>query len=238
MAITQKSTKILWAAAAGRCSFPECWEKLCASNAGAAAPFTLGEMAHICGDRPGSNRHNPSQSEVDRDDYRNLVLMCPTHHRLIDRKENENLYTVDALQEMKFSHERKVLLRLDVDIRPSVEEVACDVLVLLAENREAWARYGPGSEVARKEPHNESVRAVWISERLSTIVPNNRKILEALVPNRNLFALANQQAISAFLIHARSYESWVRDEIPYRAVVRFPSEFEAVMKDVINVRVQ
>jgi len=52
-------------------------------------------MAHICGDKPGANRHDAGQTDAERDDYQNLILLCPTHHTLIDRKENESVYTVD-----------------------------------------------------------------------------------------------------------------------------------------------
>ncbi len=238
MSITSKSTKLLWAAAAGRCSFPECWERLCTHDTGGAAPYTIGEMAHICGDRPGSNRHNPSQSDLARDDYLNLILLCPTHHRLIDRRENESAYTVEMLHAMKAAHEAKVLERLDIDANPSKVNIARQVLVLLMENRESWVQYGPASAIARREPHNEEVHAVWISERLSVIVPNNRKISDILKVNRLIFSPVEQEAISSFLIHTRSYERWVQDDISYSAVVRFPTEFEAMIKGAADAGAQ
>src|SRR3546814_4559574 len=71
-------------------------------------------MAHICGDKPGSNRHNPDQTDAERDDYRNLILLCPTHHTLIDRKENEAAYPVELLLEMKAAHEARILDLLDL----------------------------------------------------------------------------------------------------------------------------
>jgi hypothetical protein len=47
MAITPKSIKILWSAAAGLCAFPDCRERLAYGEAGEFAPYTIGEMAHI-----------------------------------------------------------------------------------------------------------------------------------------------------------------------------------------------
>ena len=234
--VSNKSTKILWAAAAGRCSFPDCWEKLCRADVGKTAPFTIGEMAHIRGEKPGSNRHDPSQPEVERDDYANLILLCPTHHCLIDRKENESIYTVKMLHEMKKEHEAKILERLDCDT-PCRLELAHKILIFLVENRESWAQYGPQSNIARKEPNNAEVYAVWCSETLSIIVPNNRNITEILEEHRQIFHANEQEAISSFLIHARSYERWVRDEIPYSAVVRFPPEFEAMINEVVHDRI-
>ena len=231
MAISRKSIKILWSAAGGRCAFPGCRDRLCYHEAGDASPYTLGEMAHICGERRGANRHNAQQSEAERDDYQNLILLCPTHHTLIDRKENETTYTVESLHTMKVQHEAWVLERLSPEQpTPTKEDVARSILPLLEENKQCWAQYGPVSEIARSEPHNEAVHAVWVSERLSVIVPNNRMIAAQLVAYRALFAADAQGLISAFLMHARSYEQWVADEIPYAAVRRFPTEFDDLIR--------
>ena len=229
MAITQKSMKILWAEAAGRCSFGDCRERLCFSEAEGFAPYTLGEMAHIRGDRPGSNRHDVNQTPEQRDSYENLILLCPTHHTLIDRPENEAHFSVDMLLCMKGEHERFVAERLDGNIKRSKEEICAEVTPLLADSKVVWEQYGPFSEIARRNPHSDGAYAAWLSERLSTIVPNNRKIARLIEQYRNRFAPGDQAAISRFLVHARSYEQWVQDEINYEAVVRFPLDFEQMI---------
>lgn len=237
MAITQKSIKVLWSASGGRCAYPGCWERLCYSEAENAAPFTLGEMAHICGEKPGANRHDPGQKDTERDDYQNLILLCPTHHTLIDRKENENFYTVDALHEMKVAHEARVLARLDNALMTSKAEIARAILPLLEENRQSWEQYGPLSELARSQPHNEAVHAVWESERLSVIVPNNRQIAAELGAHRGLFDADEQEIITTFLLHMRNYERWVEDAIPYAAVKRFPIAFDHLIRGLADVGV-
>jgi hypothetical protein len=45
MGITQKSTKILWANAAGRCSFAGCQKKLFKAEDDGIAPYTVGETS-------------------------------------------------------------------------------------------------------------------------------------------------------------------------------------------------
>lgn len=234
MAISLKSIKILWSASGGRCAFTDCWERLCYHEAAEAAPYTLGEMAHVCGEKPGANRHDPSQTDTERDDYQNLVLLCPTHHTLIDRKENEHVYTVAALLEMKAAHEARVLARLDKDESPTKVEIARTVLPLLEENRQSWAQYGPMSELARTQPHSEAAHAVWVSERLSVIVPNNRKIAGLLHERKGLFDAREQEVVAAFLMHARSYEQWVEDAIPYAGVRRFPTKFDELIRSVAD----
>jgi len=191
-------------------------------------------MAHICGNRPDANRHDPSQTDNERNDYTNLILLCPTHHSLIDQKENENVYTIDILQQIKTAHEAKVLERLDIADVSDKTELAREISILLEENRQSWAQYGPMSELARQQPHNEAAHAVWMAERLSVIVPNNRKIAAILEDNRRAFSPDEQRAIAVFLIHARSYEQWVEDAIPYSAVKRFPAEFDEMIRRIAN----
>jgi len=232
MAISQRSVKILWSAAGGRCAFHGCWERLCCQEAEGAAPYTLGEMAHICGEKPGANRHDLGQTDAERDDYQNLILLCPTHHTLIDRKENESVFTVAALQEMKAAHEAQVLERLDKDEFRTNAALVRTILPLLEENKQSWAHYGPISELARAQPYNDAVHAVWVSERLSVIVPNNRKIADLLVEHKGLFNASEQEAIAAFLMHARGYEQWVDDAIPYAAVKRFPVKFDQLIRRI------
>jgi len=234
MAISQKSIKILWANAGGRCSFEGCPERLCGQEAAGRAPYTLGQMAHIKGDKPGSSRHDPAQDAAERDDYQNLILLCPTHHTLIDRSENESVYTVEVLHAMKAEHEAGILARLDQAETPNKQVVAQEIVGLLEQNRQSWAQFGPQSELARSQPFSEEAYEVWVSERLSVIVPNNRKIAAAVAENEAVFALSDLEVLESFSLHARSYERWVRDEIPYAAVVRFPPAFDAFIREMAN----
>jgi len=235
VAISAKSMKLLWANAGGRCSFAGCEERLCGSAAGQAAPYTLGEMAHIKGDKQGSNRHDPDQPASERDDYANLILLCPTHHTLIDKPENETEFPSEALYEMKALHEASVAKRLDKTETPSKEAVAKEIAILLEQCKQSWAKFGPLSELARNNPHSEEAHQVWVSERLSIIVPNNRKIQEILDASSGDFETEEQPILASFGTHARSYEMWVRDEIPYAAVEPFPTDFDALIRENASV---
>lgn len=229
MAITAKSIKLLWANAAGICSFDGCNERLTVEQAAEFAPHTLGEMAHIKGNKPGSNRYDANQTDEERDSYENLILLCPTHHTLIDKPENESYYTVEKLHEMKIKHEKSILNRLTMQEIDNIEQLLDELSVLLAENYQAWKQYGPLSDNARKYPNSDELHALWTSARLSIIVPNNRLAKELLNKNRKLLPRNKQIIVSMFLTHVESYEKWVNDEIPYQAVLRFPKEFEKLV---------
>ncbi|WP_424945892.1 HNH endonuclease [Candidatus Spongiihabitans sp.] len=230
MSISNKAIKLLWSNAAGRCSFTDCNERLTVKQAAHSAPHTLGEMAHIMGKRKGSNRYNVAQTDKQRDSYENLILLCPTHHTLIDKPENERTYSVNLLTKTKSDHEASISRRLDAVEIADVDTLKDHIAIFLAENRQVWLQYGPSSENARKHPNSDAVYAIWLSERLSTIVPNNRVIGGLLNNYRNLFDRPAQGIVSQFLVHVKSYEKWVNDEIPYQAVLRFPVEFEDLIK--------
>ncbi|WP_372027418.1 hypothetical protein P7L70_16605 [Tistrella mobilis] len=63
----------------------------------------VGEICHIKGARLGSARYDPAQSAVERHHRDNLVLMCPTHHTVID--DDEASYSVERLLQIKRDHE-------------------------------------------------------------------------------------------------------------------------------------
>ena len=94
---SQNTIKRLFARSGNLCAFPNC-----------KAPLThndtlLGEICHIKGEKPGAARHDPNQSSADRQEYANLIILCPTHHTVID--DDEESYTVERVIGMKARHE-------------------------------------------------------------------------------------------------------------------------------------
>ena len=237
MTISMKTIKILWANSAGRCSFDGCNKRLCLEDAHEYATYTIGVMAHIYGRKPGSNRYVPSLTQDFIDSYNNLILLCPDHHSIIDKKENEKHYSTEMLIEMKRKHESTVKNALESEKNSERNAAVNEICKLLSENREVWVQYGPTSKFARENPHNESAYAVWISERLSIVIPNNRKICEILARNRNLFEPKYSDKIKRFQLHANSYERWVNDEISYHGVTQFPVDFEKMIDEIVSASI-
>lgn len=230
MAISDKSIKLLWSNAAGRCTFPECNRRLSVEQAADTAPYTIGEMAHIKGSKPGSNRYDKDQDDKERDLYQNLILLCPNHHSEIDKPENEGKYSVEWLIDAKSNHEHWVISMLTAEKIETIDQLKNHIARLLADNHQAWVKYGPNSPLALKNPHSDSLYQLWTNERLSTIVPNNRAITQLLIGRRMFFSHNQQSTISIFLSHAKSYELWVNDVISYQAVERFPVEFDNLIR--------
>jgi hypothetical protein len=76
---------------------------------------------------------------------------------------------------------------------------------LLLENKHYFDEYGPHSNAAVSNPAS-SAFAIWVARRLDTILPNNRKILEALEVNDNLIPSELAGDGFAFKDHAKGYE--------------------------------
>ena len=81
MAISDNAVKILWGRAAGICSNPGCRSDLTILLDDGRG-FNVGEMAHVIARRPAGPR---GLSTAGSDEYENLVLLCPTCHRTVDK---------------------------------------------------------------------------------------------------------------------------------------------------------
>jgi hypothetical protein len=105
MAITVQTRKMLWGRAKNRCAFPDCEQLLIQDVPGGGGTSVIGEEAHIFPQEPLGPRGDGPRP-VDVDAYSNLILLCPTHHKLVD--DHPIVYSIEALVEMKRGHESQV----------------------------------------------------------------------------------------------------------------------------------
>lgn len=98
VAISDRTRKILWASAGGRCS--KCRVLLVTEGTETDEPSIIGEEAHIISEAPGGPRHAYLR---DYDCYENLILLCRNHHKPADDQFNH--YTVEELRRLKREHE-------------------------------------------------------------------------------------------------------------------------------------
>ncbi|WP_434999755.1 HNH endonuclease signature motif containing protein [Vibrio scophthalmi] len=100
----EKDVKRLIASAAGRCCYRHngeiCKRLLVNHNS------VIGEKAHIIAIGKKGARYDSSYPESQVNSYDNLMWLCPTHHTMIDKLDDEDIYTVDVLLDMKRNHER------------------------------------------------------------------------------------------------------------------------------------
>ncbi len=94
--------KTLFALSGNTCAYRGCEEALTDPK----WQQVKADVAHIRGERPGAARYDPNMTDLERHDFPNLLLLCPNHHRLIDRLEPE-AHPVELLLTMKQQHEAR-----------------------------------------------------------------------------------------------------------------------------------
>lgn len=109
--IKEKDIKALFAKSGNICSFPGCDFAMVDKD-----NCVMGEIAHIESYNKNGPRYNTQQTDEERNGYENLILLCPNHHKLIDKKFSD--YPVEYLKKMKKEHEEKFknkILKFDFD---------------------------------------------------------------------------------------------------------------------------
>ena len=91
---TLKTVKHLFAASANRCSHPGCTQDMVTETG-----QVIGEICHITASKPNGPRHDPRLTPEERDAFPNLILFCPTHHKIVD--DDVARYTPDLLRDLK-----------------------------------------------------------------------------------------------------------------------------------------
>lgn len=108
MKLSDRDRKILWSKAGNRCSYnfsgETCDAELVKNDNDKL--IVLGEECHIVGEKPRSARYLEEYPE--RETYNNAILMCRIHHKILD--DNADVYTLEALHEMKDAHEKSIQL--------------------------------------------------------------------------------------------------------------------------------
>ncbi len=106
-------TKLLvWGRAAGRCQFKNCRKPLDHDLLSGKFEFNSAYLAHIVASSPKGPRGCSERSHELADDPGNIMLMCDTHHRIIDAKQTRDDYPEHLLLEWKKEHEEWVDLVL------------------------------------------------------------------------------------------------------------------------------
>lgn len=98
--------KLVWALSAGHCSFPGCVVRAVVYETPVDAATVIAEVAHIHAYEDDGPRADLTLSLKERNRYPNLLLLCPTHHTLVDKQ--FKTYTAEMLRRWKRDTEKKV----------------------------------------------------------------------------------------------------------------------------------
>ena len=94
---------LLWGRAAGRCSAPDCGVEL-TLDLPIAGRLVVGERAHVISRSPRGPRGEGQRHGANT--YDNLILLCPTHHRAVDKAPDD--HPPELLHAWKADHEERV----------------------------------------------------------------------------------------------------------------------------------
>ena len=106
MGVSAKTKNLLLVKSGGRCEYKGC-NKALYQDLVTKKNFNQSYIAHIVADKPGGPRGDKVRSPLLADDVNNLMLLCDTHHRLIDKIE-EKQHSESILLEMKKNHEKRI----------------------------------------------------------------------------------------------------------------------------------
>ena len=110
--ISDKNKYLLWVNSGGRCQYRGCNKSL-REDILTKRNFNQAYIAHIIADVPGGPRGDATRSPLLADNITNLMLLCDTHHRLID-KEDVAGHTETLLLAMKKEHEDRIKIATDI----------------------------------------------------------------------------------------------------------------------------
>ncbi|NKC13839.1 MAG: HNH endonuclease [Gammaproteobacteria bacterium] len=222
MAISDADTKLLWGRAAGKCSNPDCEQDL-TELIETGDGFNIGEMAHLVAKKPDGPRGVPGGGD---DTYANLILLCPSCHRRID-KAPDGQYPVKMLLEWKSTHEQRIRNTGRGAKFQSREQLFKAVVRLLAENGAIWRDLGPSSDTALEDA-GSNLYKLWNLRKLDRIVPNNTKVINMIESNADFLSSNEWEVFCKFRTHAGAFESNQYHRLDSYPL--YPQEFEEIFK--------
>jgi len=111
--VSQQNRLVLWTRAAGRCQYEGCNKFLLGDIISGEEKLNKAYVAHIVARDPEGPRGDPIRSPKLANELSNLMLMCDSHHRLIDREAPDD-HPEERLLRMKQIHEDRIAAVTDI----------------------------------------------------------------------------------------------------------------------------
>ena len=224
MAISERTKHLLWSGCGGYCQNPACNRKLFEFYENGAVS-SLGELAHVIGQSARGPRGQCGLAVEKRDEYQNIILLCPTCHTLADK--NPEQFSAKTLHEWKRCHEEKIQYIFMVPIYDKRDSLRTIVHAMLRRNRAVFRQYGPHSEHSAN-PLSDAA-AAWRRYVFSDIIPNNRRMADLLIANEHLLSESEKNLLDEFVLHQQAFEYNHVSGDKTSAAPMFPDEMDAIL---------
>jgi hypothetical protein len=204
--------KLLYADSGNECAFPGCGLVLASEDAASGEAMNVGMAAHIvASSRQGPRGGTPIEEEERDRRASNRILLCPTHHAIVDKQ--PWAYTVEVLRQMKAdhlkNHKRSVPIRVrlaSVDSPERLHSSLLPVVGLPTHVESASVRDGSMSEgqIAAQLRYPKGSRGIvfpfivregrlWTFSRLDHMQHPFKSVIEADVEQVDLLDLASTE---------------------------------------------
>jgi hypothetical protein len=132
-------------------------------------------ICHIHASSEGGPRYESSMTERDRNEYPNLILLCPNHHTLVDDLEPD-VYTAGVLRKMKLDAENNSYADSDWTRNTALIDRAVRQLVVISARldflgslpREVFVEADPIHSVSEVNPTGAAVASVIANVNLGS----------------------------------------------------------------------
>lgn len=160
------------------------------------------ELAHVIAQSDTGPRSEADLEKSQRDEYDNILVLCPTCHREIDKAHEQ--FPVEVLMQWKADHVAKLAACFAVPEATGRGELRELIASPLAQNHAAFREYGPHSR-HQDAPLTDAVDA-WHRAIKTTIIPNNRFVYDVLTKNRALLRADELEVVEQFGLHREGLE--------------------------------
>lgn len=227
----ERDIKLLWGRAGGRCSFADCRRKLTEDPTAATSTLPLGEHAHIVAASPTGPRGQSVLDDAARSGYTNHILLCPTHHALIDKAPVD--YPVERLHMVKRDHELWVEQQLGAQEEKA--RVAQEVYASLIDAAVEACDFEHWNEWASRVVGNQ---ARWSADAASVVYRFRQRIIGAAWPGNNAeleralqtLSISMNSAAQRFLAETEQHDD-ERVEVKYYKQIGYNPDLYETLSD-------
>lgn len=223
--INTATERRLWMDSGGHCANPACRAPLWnAFDSGEVA--NLSDLAHIIARSRQGPRGAEDLSNEERDAYRNLVILCPRCHRLVDSAPAE--HPEKLLRDWKNSRINEVRRGSAVTVGTR-EELRGRIRRLLDENAAIHRSFGP--EAGSGTVLELEAARLWRQQLLRVILPNNRAIYQLLSANEGLLNERERDTVQRFYAHMVALELNHLGAEKNAFAPTFPEDMDALLEE-------
>lgn len=226
MAITEKTKRLLLARSGGFCANPNCNKDLFPLLENKTIT-NIEELAHIIGKSEDGPRGEGSLQLSERDDYKNIIVLCPTCHTIIDK--NPENFPEEKLQRWKQNHSERIFSLFGELEYSSRDDMRKEISKIQAANKMIFNIYGPHSKLAKEKPWE--AEEIWLKKSMAEIIPNNRKIEAILDRYYNLLTEPEAILFEEWRLHKDSFEYNKLSGDITSATIVYPQEFNRILTD-------